>query len=134
LIVTVVWVAVITAGCGKRLYPVYGKVTFEDGKPLAKGMIVFEGNIGESVVMARGMVQPDGSYQLSTYKQGDGVPPGRYRALINPMDLSDVPDEMKNLPMDIKYLKFETSGLEFDVGPGKNEIAIPVTRPRKPRR
>ena len=31
-----------TAGCGKRQYPVRGKVTFEDGSPLTKGMVVFE--------------------------------------------------------------------------------------------
>src|SRR5262245_36321904 len=109
------------AGCGSRLYPVHGTVTLEDGTPLTRGMVIFEGNHEGVAVMARGEVQRDGSYQLSTHKPGDGVPAGKYRVHINPMDLSEVPDEKKNLPFDIKYLRFETSGLEYEVKAGPNE-------------
>jgi hypothetical protein len=122
------------AGCGGKLYPVHGTVTLEDGTPLKKGMVIFEGTIEGKTVMARGALQADGSYQLSTNKPEDGVPPGRYRVLINPMDLSEVPDEKKNLPFDIKYLKFDTSGLEYEVKAGANEIPIQLTRSKKGRR
>jgi hypothetical protein len=122
------------AGCGSRLYPVHGTVTLADGTPLTKGMVVFEGSDGGAAVTARGEVQPDGSYRLSTYKPSDGVPPGKYRVLVSPMDLSDVPDERKNLPFDIKYLRPETSGLEFEVNAGPNEFPIKLDRPRKGRR
>jgi hypothetical protein len=121
-------------GCGNRLYPVHGTVTLEDGTPLARGMVMFESS-GEGVpVMARGELKPDGSYQLSTYRPGDGVPPGKYRVQINHMDLSEVPDERKNLPYDIKYLRYATSGLECDVKAGSNEFPIKLERSQKPRR
>ncbi|HXG12325.1 MAG TPA: hypothetical protein VNK04_21395 [Gemmataceae bacterium] len=121
------------AGCGTRYYPVRGTVTLDDGTPLTKGLVVFEsqGGEGEEVFMARGAIQPDGSYQLSTNYPGDGVPPGKYRVVIGSMDLTDLPDHKKNLPFDAKYLKFETSGLEYEVKPGPNEFAIRLDRPRR---
>jgi hypothetical protein len=117
-------------GCdsGPKLYPVGGTVTLEDGSPLTKGMVVFENKQAEVAVTARGEVKPDGSYQLSTYKPGDGVPQGKYRVQINSMDLSEVPDEEKKLPYDLKYMSFETSGLEYEVKPGPNGFSIRLTR------
>ena len=73
---------------------------------------------------ARGDVQADGRYELSTQKPGDGAPPGRDKVAINPLDTSDVPDEQKKLPFDAKYTKFETSGLEYEVKSGSNEYPI----------
>jgi hypothetical protein len=121
------------AGCGARLNTVRGTVTLADGSPLTRGLVVFEGVIGGAAVSARGEVKPDGSYTLGTYKPGDGVPAGKYRVLINPLDLSEVPDEQKKLPFDYKHLRFETSGLEFEVKPGANEFPIRLDPPRKGR-
>ena len=121
----------ILAGCGTRHYPVRGTVTLEDGTPVTRGLVVMECAEGATPVMARGEIKPDGSFQLSTSRPGDGVPPGKYRVLINPMDLSDVPDEQKKLLFDIKYLKFETSGLECVVKAEPNEFPIKVTKPKK---
>src|SRR5947209_3106568 len=101
------------AGCGDKYYPVRGTVTLEDGSPVTNGMVVFERAEGGVPITARGTIQTDGSYQLSTSKPGDGVPSGNYRVLVNPLDMSDVPDEQKKLPFDIKYTKFATSGLEY---------------------
>lgn len=120
-------------GCGARLYPVQGTVTV-DGQPLTKGMVVFERAEGGEPITARGEVRPDGSYRLSTHKPGDGVPPGVYRALVNPLDMSDVPDEQKDLPFDQKYTKFQTSELRFEVKPGPNDIRIALTKAPRPRR
>jgi hypothetical protein len=117
-------------GCGQRLYPVHGTVTLEDGTPLERGMVVFEGQPEGAAVMARGEVKAGGSYQLSTHRPGDGVLAGKYRVQINPMDLSEVPDEKKNLPFDRKYLRFETSGLEFEVKPGSNDFPIRLAKPQ----
>jgi hypothetical protein len=94
-------------------------------------MVIFEGGDGDRPVMARGEVKPDGSYLLSTYKPGDGVPPGKYKVHINPMDISEVPDEKKNLPFDVKYLKAETSELDFEVRAGQNDFAIRLAKPAK---
>src|SRR5262245_48095191 len=125
----------VAAGCGGGKYPVRGVVTLDDGAPLSRGLVVFERVDGGPPVSARGDVGADGRYELSTDKPGDGVPPGRYKVLVNPLDLSDVPDEQKKLPFDRKYLKFETSGLECEVKAGGTEYPIKLTRPadaRKP--
>ena len=118
------------AGCGKGYYPVRGTVTLEDGTPVTKGVVIFE-RIEGVPVRAQGEIQPDGSYQLGTHKPGDGVRPGKYRALIDPMGLSGVSDEQKVPPFDVKYSKFETSGLEYEVKAGPNEIPIKVTKSDK---
>src|SRR5581483_5964374 len=121
---------VALAGCAGK-YPVRGTVTYDDGTPVTKGLVVFERTAGGPPVTARGQIQPDGHYELSTDKPGDGVPPGKYRVLLNPLDLSDVPDEQKVMPFDLKFLKFETSGLEYEVKSGPNEYPITVTRQQK---
>ena len=122
---------VVFAGCGGGKYPVRGVVTLDDGKPLTRGLVVFERVDGGPPISARGDVGADGRFELSTEKPGDGVPAGKYKVLINPLDLSDVPDEQKKLPFDAKYMKFETSGLECEVKSGGTEFPITVTRPKK---
>ena len=123
----------LLAGCGSRMSPVRGIVTLDDGTLLTKGLVIFEAQIDGKPVMARGEIKPDGSYQLGTAKTGDGAWPGKYRVLINPMDLSDLPDEQKNIPFDYKYMRYETSGLEFEVKPGANEFLIKLDRARRRR-
>ena len=115
------------AGCGSRLAQVKGTITLADGRPMTRGMVIFEKGEGEAAVMARGAIAPDGTYEMSTYKPGDGVPPGKYRVQINPIDLSDTPDEQKNLPFDAKYTKFDTSGLMYEVKPGPNLFDIKLS-------
>jgi hypothetical protein len=126
--------ALALPGCGGGLYPVRGTVTLDDGTPVAKGLVIFERVDGGPAVTARGDIQPDGSYELSTNKPGDGVPPGRYKVVLNSLDLSDVPDEQKDLPYDAKYLSPRTSDLEFEVKAGPNDIPIKLARPKKSRR
>jgi hypothetical protein len=123
--------AVGLSGCGGGKYPVRGTVALDDGTPVTRGLIVFERADGSPPVTARGNIGPDGKYALSTDKPGDGVPLGRYKVLVNPMDLSDLPDEQKNIPFAHKYLKFETSGLEFEVKAGANEFPITLERSRR---
>jgi hypothetical protein len=131
--VLVLFGALALAGCGGKS-PVRGTVTLDDGTPVAKGMVVFERTDAGQPVTARGEIKPDGRFELSTDKPGDGVPPGTYKVLISSLDLSDVPDEKKNLPYDIKYLKFETSGLTFEVKSGANEFPIKLDRSKKGKR
>ena len=124
-------VLIALAGCSGGKYPVRGTVTLDDGTPVTKGLVVFEREDGGEPITARGAVGSDGQYELSTEKAGDGVPVGRYKVLVNPLDLSDVPDDKKKLPFDVKYTRFETSGLECEVKPGETDFAIKLTRPKK---
>jgi len=118
------------AGCGERLYPVSGKVTLEDGKPLTKGLVIFEALEGEKKVTARGDIQADGTYRLSTRRPGDGVPPGKYHVLISPRIDVDNPEP---LPFDGRYTGFKTSGLNFEVTAGSNDYPIQLSRAGKGR-
>jgi hypothetical protein len=111
------------------MYPVRGQVTVGSGTPVTKGLVVFESTDGTRT--ARGPIGPDGRYEISTLKRGDGAYPGTYRVLINPADLSDVPDEQKNLPFDHKYLRFDTSELEVTVHPTENDIPLTLDPPKK---
>src|SRR5262245_6096830 len=107
------------AGCGGGLHSVRGKVTFEDGTPLTKGLVLFEGKDGERTITARGDVRPDGSYQLGTNKPGDGAPAGKYRVAVTPLeDLADVDSPRRAAPLDPRFSDFNSSGLEFEVKPG----------------
>jgi hypothetical protein len=132
------WVTALVAclalglgGCGPKMYPVKGAVTLDGGAPLAKGLVIFERVEGGPPLTARGNVQADGRYELSTERPGDGVPPGRYKVAINPLDTSDVPDEMKTLPFDNKYLNLNTSGLECEVKAGVNDYNIKLSKGRR---
>jgi hypothetical protein len=122
------------AGCGAGKHPVRGTVTLENDTPLTRGLVIFERVDGGPPVTARGDIQADGRYELSTERAGDGVPPGRYKVAINPLDTSDVPDELKALPFDVKYLNLSTSGLECEVKSGVNEYPIKLSRPTEARR
>ncbi len=73
----------VLAGCGggrPKLYPVSGSVTVK-GKP-ADGAVVrlFPAAGGEH--MPAGVVQPDGSFKLTTFEPGDGAPAGEYKLTV----------------------------------------------------
>ncbi len=120
--------AICLAGCGGGLQPVKGKVTLPDGKPAAGSQVVFESEQEGKKISARGDVGPDGSYELSTYKPGDGVPPGRYKVQVNPPAMVNA-EGPYNSPFNAKYSSFQSSGLEFEVKRGaKNEFPIQVTK------
>ena len=115
------------AGCGSSLQSVRGTVTLPDGKPAAGSQVVFDGPIGGKAISARGDVQADGSFELSTSRPGDGVPLGKYRVQVNPPPLVNA-EATQRLPFNAKYTDFSTSGLEYEVKPGSNEFSIQLTK------
>jgi hypothetical protein len=119
-------------GCG-RYYPVSGKVTLDDGTPVTDGLVIFEqAEAGDKdPVMARGEIKSDGSFQLSSVKPGDGLPTGKYRALVTPKgDLEGAAAGKKPvMPYDQRYTDFKTSHLEFEVKEGSNDFPITLKRP-----
>jgi hypothetical protein len=74
------------AGCGNPpgLYPVYGKV-FHKGEPAAGAVVYFhhEGPASSaSPAIPFGIVEDDGSFNLTCDNQGNGCPPGKYAVLV----------------------------------------------------
>jgi hypothetical protein len=122
------FLALVFAGCGPGLQPVRGKVTLPDGKPAAGSQVVFESDQDGKKISARGDVRDDGSYELSTFKPGDGVPPGKYNVQVNPPPMVNAEAPAAS-PFNARYSNFQTSSLEFEVKSGvKNEFPIHLTK------
>jgi hypothetical protein len=113
----------LTSGCGAKgsgtlpdLLPVKGKVTFK-GQPLTTGTIRFEpDDFGRP---ATGKLQSDGTFVLTTLKEGDGVVSGHHRVSITSPDIKS-----KVGAALVKYLKTSKSKLEADVSPEKTEFTF----------
>ncbi len=120
-------------GCGGiKTYPVQGVIRYKDGKsvePLARGAVEFEALEGEAKGRnARGDIQPDGSFSLTTFALGTGAVEGKHRVLIVP----PAPKEEGPAPKVLapRFRRYETSNLVFTVTPDaeKNQFVIEVTR------
>jgi|YNPMSStandDraft_1061717.scaffolds.fasta_scaffold34552_2 hypothetical protein len=130
------WAAVGLIGCGgPTLCPVQGRIMYTDGTPakeLAGYTVTFESvdqaaTADKPGISGWGEVKSDGTFQISTYRPGDGAVPGRHRVAINPPpSLSDEPPTPPVIPL--KYASFETSGLEVQIAPGPNDVTLTVQR------
>ncbi|HXG09605.1 MAG TPA: hypothetical protein VNK04_07430 [Gemmataceae bacterium] len=109
------------------MYPVEGRVVYRDGTPFTQGLVVFEPLEADVRVSAIGEIHKDGTFRLGTYSETDGVPEGRYRVLVVPP--MPAGESSKPLPIDVKYIRLETSPLEYTVVRGKNEVTFEVDRP-----
>ena len=134
----VVGVSILLCGCGRgpRTYPVTGKVVFDDGTPLTSGGVVFsELVVAEGVATnARGAIDGDGRFRLTTFKDNDGALPGKHRLLVRAD--RDADDYLKRgiIPkpvIDERFESYDTSGLECTVEQGQNEFTLVVDPPGK---
>lgn len=120
---------VIPAGCNDRaaqLWPVQGKVVYQDGLPLPGGTIEFESK-DNSTLTAVGTIAADGTFRLE-----EGAAAGRYRVAIHaaePIDLDELDDKKPPPLLSAKYEDVYQSGLEVAVEPKDNELTITVEKP-----
>lgn len=125
------WQLVLACGCSGSLpetAPVHGVVTYE-GKPLSgfKNAAVHftpvAGRPGKSVISPN-----DGSFELYTYKSGDGARLGRHVVAVSATvdDPSDKDERYPGVRMIIpdKFASGDTSGLTYEVNSSGNEIEI----------
>lgn len=125
----------LAAGCG-RGHPetavVRGKVSYKD-KAVPNGTITFIPKAGAS---ATGEIRPDGTYTLTTFRQGDGALLGEHTVIIVAMqDMTlRLPEERNPLPPPIipdKYTNIATTDLRAEVKPGENVIDFKLEGDRK---
>jgi hypothetical protein len=129
-----------TTGCGgKKLYPAQGRVVFDDdNSPLAGGWVTFDPIDGDAKSGTWGDIQADGTFQLGTYRAGDGAMEGRYRAVIKPpLGESRSEKNPESQLLDPRFENFATSPLEYTVSsnPNENHFILKVKRaaPGNPR-
>lgn len=86
----------ILVGCGggpagaKPTYQVTGKVT-SAGAPLAKATVIFVPAVAGKGVVARGLTDAEGNYQLTTYDANDGAAEGDYKVAVQKFAASSAP-------------------------------------------
>jgi hypothetical protein len=121
------------AGCGSSLYPVDGKLIWKDGTPateLAGSHVVFEQP--DSNVSARGIVQFDASFKLTTDAPDDGVPAGEYQVLVIEVARKSLGSAESGAiapgVMDARFSDPSTSELTAQVEPGPNNVILSVER------
>lgn len=131
--VVAVFAAVLVSGCGGGgPYPVEGQVVWKDGSPateLAGSQVVFD--IPEKQTSARGVVQPDGSFGVSTTKPDDGALEGQHKvAIIETRKQQGGPDSSNIAPgvIDPRFYDLKTSGLTATIKPGTNKVSLTVER------
>jgi hypothetical protein len=129
-IVVISLLLALVPGCGGRA-AVGGRVTYEDGTPVEEGTVIGEATVDGKAVGVQGNIARDGSYSWGGDRPGDGALPGNYRVLVMPRALGDSELAEGKVPaVDRKFSRYETSGITFDVKPGKNTLNITVTRPK----
>jgi len=115
----------LLVGCkesGKpKVVPIEGKVLY-NGEPLKFGTVAFQPPRGQP---ARGMIRPDGTFTLSTYRPEDGVPLGHHKVRITSYSSYDPSNQrsgeqvgeqtLGKLLIPRKYTFFDQSGLAAEV-------------------
>jgi hypothetical protein len=126
------WICVLVSiGCQNSdriaTYETTGTVTYEDGKPIQEGSVIF---IASGLPSGRGLIE-DGSFSVGTYEDTDGAVAGTFQVavIVNPPADYD-PDAGKTpVAAKAKYARPETSGIEFEVKPdGANTLKIVLER------
>ena len=126
-------------GCNSspELFPATGKVIY-NGEPLRFGRVMLQPEVGN---VSQAEIQPDGTFEVSTYKQGDGIAPGSYRVSVmcyeghNPAAKQVQSDQLEGMSLGkslipLKYTRARSSGLNAAISPDEpNEILLELKGP-----
>ncbi|MDO4585757.1 MAG: hypothetical protein Q4C95_00510 [Planctomycetia bacterium] len=140
LLLTIAIVAFV--GCGPNNTGLTGKVSFsDDHSPLTKGIVILD----DGSHVAKGPIQPDGTFKMGFEKAGNGVPPGTYKVYIQgavdvePEEHEDQDGKMVSSTMlsdatfliDKKFTTRKTTDIEVTVTKEDQVLDIVVDRPSK---
>lgn len=128
-------------GCGSSgddrihlpVIPVKGKLLV-DGKPYGPCVVYLaalnpDPDPKKSVPTVTGHVKPDGSFELTTYHLGDGVPVGTYHVSLG-ADISNVMNQVPACkPLDVEIRDADKNAKEFEIkleATGETQTGPPV--------
>ncbi len=113
----------------RETHPVRGKVFFQ-GCPATNAVVEFRiQEPGKRIFWwGDGVVRPDGSFVLSTFKANDGAPEGRYKVVITCQNPHRVKDGNRLNILPERYASVETTPLEVEVTKGPNEFVFHLKR------
>jgi hypothetical protein len=123
-------VIALIAGCssekGPICFPVRGQVSWK-GKPLAEATVVLHPTTGsvEGNQKPVAFTKADGTFELTTYRTGDGAPPGEFAITVELRALQTGGEEPTRTGPNVlppKFAKAESSGLKYTVVEGDNQI------------
>lgn len=111
-------------GSGVSTAPVSGRITLE-GQPLPWGVVIFTPTDRRP---ATGLIQPDGTYQLSTDKDGDGASIGEHGVSVIYTDQKPGAETNREAPppkwlVPRRYGEPSLSGLQFTVQANTDNVA-----------
>lgn len=119
----------LISGCGPShppTYPVVGKVVFENGEACQLGTIEFRSL--DHLVSARGKIEKDGSFKLSTWEPDDGAVEGKHQVIVQQLIITEdlsFAAHGHGPRVNPRYGDYATSGLEVVVQPvEKNEVTV----------
>ena len=118
----------VLAGCSDNV-AMKGKVVFSDDKsPVPVGTVSFE----TGTFLARGELNPDGTFTVGSLKSNDGLPVGTYRvAITNAVKVLSVRNESVVTAEPLineQYANAGTSGITVDVTRSTTYVEIEVDR------
>ena len=124
------------AGCNSGqlpTYPVQGTIRFEDGSNVRFGDIEFYSV--DHRLNARGKVNRDGKFTVTTYSDGDGAVAGTHKIVVLQITgsyltagLADQIEHDHGELIHSKYFDYRTSGLECTIEPGENPVELVVQK------
>lgn len=139
LAVSLACATITLTGCGDsgpKLYPVKGSVRV-DGKPASDATVFLHrkgrNNPNEPVPYAK--CGPDGSFAVTTVKDGDGAQVGEYAVTVVWPDMSKAPDSNGGRPDLLRgtYDKAATSAIKATVEAKNNQLPeIALVAPKGP--
>jgi hypothetical protein len=135
----------LVGGCNRKsrlaVSPVHGRVMY-GGQGVPNATVVFfpseDANEKAKKMRPYAYVDGQGNFELKTYREGDGAPPGKYRVIIlvasaptgkapkdKPAGEPESPSARAlNIPIAViqKYGNVETAGIEVTVENGENNL------------
>ena len=119
-------------GCGQT-YKINGKVTL-DGQPVAGAQVRFipRGDTGRSAV---GFTGKDGTFTLTTVKQGDGALKGEYKVTVSKLSehaiIPNKPNDKDAMKRIMSQVMQESRKLKKDQGKALDTLPLVYSDPEK---